>query len=83
MRAATNAIDLTSFGSAINLLNTYTKGANILGLRIVTTGGTITVKTSGCEGVARTLTVAEGEFLELEVVSIDSVAGPVRIRVYW
>lgn len=80
---AVDAIDYTSFGSAIDLF--AVKKRDIQGIRIVTvaTTPTITVTVAGEGSSARTLSVASGEFLPLRVRTIESVSDVTRVRVYW
>ncbi|APU89282.1 hypothetical protein Rctr16k_23 [Virus Rctr16k] len=74
-----DAKEYTSFGSAIDLVN---EGGGKLAQRLkVTTAGTITIVTGN--GQTRTLTVTDGETIDMQVSKINSVTSVTRVRAYW
>jgi hypothetical protein len=85
MAIAADAIELTSFASAIDLLRDVTGGCEVLAIRVITAaaGASITGKTKGSGDVARVFTVAAGDDLPLAMRTIDTVTNVTRVRVYW
>lgn len=80
----TDATELTSFSSAIDILRSVTGGRETIALDVLACvpGSTITIVTAE-KGVARTLSVKQGDTIELQVRHINSVAGVARLRVRW
>lgn len=75
--------EFTSFGAAINLYTTPANARWACQLEIVAGSGTITCKMAGSVGVARVLTVAAGDILYGQFLTIDSVSGVTRVRAGW
>jgi hypothetical protein len=78
-------IELTSFGSAIDILRTHTDGSETLGMDIITatSGASVVVRTANSGSTNRTLTVVQGDRIEGKFRSIQSVTNVTKIRLYW
>lgn len=86
---ATDGVELTSFGSPVNLLKLpeNADGRDIELLEVLTVGAagthTITVKTKGSGGATRTYNVTAGSELKMQIRSIESVSDVTAVRVSW
>jgi hypothetical protein len=84
---ASDAIELTSFGSSINLMthavNVQQKDIEELEIVAATTGASIVCRTKGSGTTDRTYNVAQGTKLTLPIREIRSVTNVTNIRVSW
>ena len=82
---AIDALELSAFGSPVDLFATVTGGKETEWIQIVaaTASATVTVTTSGSGANSRTYNVAQGDTLNLQVRSIQSVVNVTKIRVGW
>lgn len=84
---ATDALDITSFTSPVNLLrlpeNTEQRDIERLEIVAATVGASIVCRTKGSGDTNRTYSVAQGDKLELQIRSIQSVTNVTRVRACW
>jgi hypothetical protein len=84
---ATDAIELTSFGSPVDLLrlpeNTEQRDIERLVVVAATAGASIVCRTAKSGDTDRPYTVAQGDKLELCIRQIRSVTNVTRVRVEW
>ena len=84
---ASDAVELTSFTSAVNLLtlpeNRDQRDIEKLEIVAATSGVTITCRTKGSGDTNRVYYVAQGDKLELQIRSIQSVTNITRVRACW
>lgn len=82
---ASDAVELTSFTSAIDLLRTVTGGKEVVRAKVVTAtaGATITCKTKSSRTDARTLHVSQGDELNIALRTIDSATNVTALRIEW
>ena len=82
---AIDALELLTFGSPVDLLGAVTGGKETEWIQIVAAGAsaTITVTTPGSGSTNRVYNVGQGDTLNLQVRSIQSVVNVTKIRVGW
>lgn len=79
---AVDAIEYTSFASAIDLMAVRRQDIQALEIVTATTGASIQVTLPGASAT-RTMTVSQGDRLPIRARSIVGVTNITRVRVYW
>lgn len=80
---SSDALEYTSFTSAIDLYAVKDRDIEKLEVVAATAGATITCRTKGSGDTNRVYNVAQGDKLELQIRSIQSVLNVTRVRVSW
>lgn len=78
-----DALEYTSFASALDLYAVKDRDIEKLEIITATSPATITCRTKGNGGTNRVYSVAQGDKLELQIRSIQSVTNIARVRASW